>query len=524
MFAVRSKSQPVRRPAMMGTGIIPASVKGLNLRSGITALKPDEALIMDNWRPGTNYQEVRGGYESYATTIGASVGTLMEWAGPSSRKFFAAKSTAIYDISTSGAVGSAESPTVTNAYFQHVIFTTSGGTFLVACNGADDVLNYDGSSWTTPSITGATSADLINVASHKSRLWFVEKDSTKAWYLGTSSIAGAATAFDLGDKFRKGGKLQLIGSLSQDSGDGMDDMLCFISSTGEVVVYQGNNPDDSNDWSLAGVYQAAPPIGNRALMKVGGDLGLLTEHGILSVRQVMGQGQAAAERSSITGNIDQGIIDAFRSYGTLTGWEMIYHPRTRQALVNIPKSSSTAYQFALNTLTGAWSTYGLLASPLNAMCWGIYNKELYFGTSGGTVYHAETGHQDNGNAITCTWKPSFQARGRGGMIHRVTMCRPLILSGGRVNPAVRVNVDYRNDVALTSDEYPSDAGSIGAVWDTAKWDQATWGDDASAYADWITADGIGTASTIYMGIRPNGIAVKLASVDLKFEMGQSLAL
>lgn len=524
MFAVRSKSQPVRPPASMGTGIIPASVRGLNLRSGITALKPDEALIMDNWRPGTNYQEVRGGYTSHATGIGASVGSLMEWAGASSRKFFAAKGSAIYDISSTGAVGAAAVSSLNSAYWQTVIFTTSGGTFLVLANGADSVHNYDGTSWTTPSITGVTSSNLINVASHKSRLWFVEKSSTKAWYLGTSSISGAATGFELGDKFRRGGKLQLIGSLSQDSGDGLDDVLCFISSRGEIVVYQGNNPDDANDWSIVGVYDAAPPIGDRALLRVGGDIGLLTERGILSVRTIMGQGQAGAERTALTSSIDQGIIDAFKSYGALTGWEMIYHPRTRQALANVPTSSSTAFQYALNTLTGAWSTYGMVTSPLNATCWGIFNEELYFGTSGGTVYHAENGNADNGSAITCTWKPSFQPRARGGAVHRITMVRPLFLAGGRVTPAIRVNVDYRNDVALSSDEFPSDSGSAGGVWDTGLWDQAIWGDTDQPYADWVTADGIGTASTLYTVIRPNGIAVKLASVDLKFEIARSLAL
>jgi hypothetical protein len=80
--------------------------------------------------------------------------------------------------------------------------------------------NFDGTTWTTPSITGVTSATLINVASYKTRLWFVQKDTTKAWYLGTSSISGAATSLEMGDKFREGGKLLHIGSLSRDSGAG----------------------------------------------------------------------------------------------------------------------------------------------------------------------------------------------------------------------------------------------------------------------------------------------------------------
>jgi hypothetical protein len=99
---------------------------------------------------------------------------------------------------------------------------------------------------------GVTSSDLINVASYKSRLWFVEKDSTKAWYLGVSSISGAATSLELGDKFRRGGKLLLIGAISRDAGNGAQDVICFVSSKGEIVIFQGSDPADANNWSQVG--------------------------------------------------------------------------------------------------------------------------------------------------------------------------------------------------------------------------------------------------------------------------------
>jgi hypothetical protein len=520
MFATRPRRsiQPNSQPRM-GYTVIPPSVRGLNLKAGINALKPDEALVLDNWRPGQTYQQARGGYTSQATGLGSTVGTLMEWAGPASRKFFGAVATAIYDITSSGAVGAAAVSSLGSAYWQHINFTTSGGSFLVLANGTDSVRNYDGTSWTTPSITNVSSADLINVASHKQRLWFIEKTSTNAWYLGTSSISGAATKFTLGDKFRRGGKLQLIGTLSQDSGDGLDDVLCFVSSNGEVVVYQGGNPDDPNDWSLVGVYRAGAPIGNRALIRVGGDLGILTERGIISVQQLMQGGVATAERQAITDKIDPGIIDAFKTYGTNTGWEMVVHERTRQALVNVPKSAATAFQYALNIQTGAWSTYGLYASPLNATTWGISNNELYFGDSSGNVWHAENGYQDNGAAITCTWKPSYQKYGKG-QLYRVSLIQPIFIAGGRITPAVRVNVDYRDDQPMTTDEYPVDAGSAGSVWGTGLWGTAIWGDSHTPYADWINADGVGTASTVNMVIRPNGIAARLSETNVRYELSQ----
>lgn len=507
----------------MFTGQIPAPVKGLQLKSGIAAMKQDEALILDNWFPRGGFCQVRGGHVSHATGIGASIGSLMEWAGPAGRKMFAARTTDIYDVTAPGAVGAAVVSSLSSAYWQTVNFTTAGGNFLVLANGADSVRNYDGTTWTTPAITGVTSSNLINVASYKSRLWFVEKDSTKAWYLGTGSIAGAATSLELGDKFRHGGKLLLIGAVSRDAGSGAQDVICFVSSKGEIAIFQGSDPADANTWSLVGLYNTAAPIGNRALGKIDGDIGLLTERGVVSIKQVAVTGQATAERTAITGNIDPGIIDDFRAYGVNTGWEILVHPRTRQAIVNVPKTSSTATQYAMNIQTGAWCTYGRYSSPLNATCWGVLNEKLYFGTAGGTVYEAERGSQDNGAAITAEMKTSFQAYASGALFN-IVMARPLFTAGGEIIPAVRVNVDYGNDQPMSTDEYPGVSGGLGAIWGVDLWGTGIWGSGGTPYASWLAVSGIGTTASLHMVTRTNGFTAKLNAFDIKMERARSMAL
>lgn len=507
----------------MGATQLPAPVGGLNLSSGIAEMAKDEALILDNWFPATNYCRVRGGYTSHATGIGASVGTLMEWAGAASRKMFAATASDIYDVSSAGAVGAASLSSLSSAYWQWTMFTTSGGQFLVCANGSDSVRNYDGSSWTTPAITNVTSSDLINVWSYKTRLWFVQKDSTKAWYLGTSSIAGAATALELGDKFKQGGKLKLVCSVSRDAGNGPQEVICFISSKGEIVVYEGSDPSDTNNWKLVGNYYCAAPIGNRAATRVDGDIALLTEKGVLSLRQVASAGQAAAERQAISNAISLGIIEDFSSYGSNTGWEMMVHPRTRQMIVNVPKSASTATQYAMNTETGKWCTYGRYDSAINATTWGMLSDALYFATSGGTVYKAEDGYQDAGAAITARLKTSFQELA-GGDLFRMSLLRPLFTAGGRVIPGVRVNVDYRNDTPSSDDQYPGVSGAAGAVWDTDLWDTGVWGDSEQPYADWVAAHGIGTTASVHMLTQTSGHQVRLNALDVRFEQSRGVAL
>lgn len=513
-----------RRPQpAMETVQVPAPVAGLNLRAGIAALKPNEALILDNWSCKGGYNQVRGGTVSWATGLGASIGSLLEWAGPSSRKLFGATATAIYEASSAGAVGAAAVSGLNSAYWQAVNFTTAGGHFLVLANGADDVRNYDGTTWTTPSISGVTSADLIGVASFATRLWFIEKSSTKAWFLDTGSISGAATSLELGDKFAQGGKLQLIGSVSRDSSNSPLNLMCFVSSKGEVAVYQGTDPTDDTKWSLVGIYTAGPPIGNRALIPIDGDLGLLTERGVVSLRQLMATGRTAAERSAITGAIDQAIVDDFTIYGANTGWEMIVHPRSRQALVNVPRTSSTATQWALNVQTGGWSTYGRYNSPLNATCWGTFNEDLFFGTAAGTIYQAERGNQDNGGAILARLKTSYQPYAKGAL-QRISMVRPKFTAGGQVNAAIRIAVDYAPTRPTSSDEFPLASGSEGAIWGTSLWGIGLWGASNTPYANWVVAEGMGNVAAIDMLIRPNGIPVKLNAFDMQLEEAMGLAL
>jgi hypothetical protein len=519
-----NKSKRARSRPRVGQGAIPFPSRGLQLRKGLAEMRPDEALILDNWFPSSGSGRVRGGHVTHATGLGGPVRSLMEWAGPSSRKLFGATPSAIYDVTAGGAVGSADVSSLTSGYWQHVNFTTSGGHFLACVNGADAYRNYDGSSWTTPSVTGVSGADLIAVASYGSRLWFVQGGSTKAWYLGTSSIAGSATAFELGDKFIRGGKLQAIATVSRDGGSGTADLICFISSTGEIVSYHGTDPADATSWGIDGRYMAAPPVGNRATARIDADAALLTERGIISLKQLMGSGGSAAERTAITSNIDQGVIDDFALYGRNAGWEIIVHPRGRQALVNVPTNANAATQYALNTQTGAWCTYGRFGSSLDALCWGLFNEGLYFGKANGTVCQAERGSQDDGSEIRAELKTSFQQYGAAGSAKRMQFVRPQFTAAASVGVAIKADVDYRNSTPMTTDQYPAIGSATGGTWDESLWDVATWGDSDTPFADWLPVNGVGTTAALHMVIRPNRTSVKLQAFDVKYEVTTGIAL
>lgn len=499
---------------------LPAPTRGLNLRTGIASMKIDDALVLDNYFPETSYLSLRKGYTTHATGVGAAIKTMHEWAGPLGRQMFAARSTAIYSVTAQGAVGAAVLSSLNSGAWSSVNFTSPGGHFLVMANGVDAVRNYDGTTWTTPTITGVTSSQLSYVHSHKARQWFVQAGTTKAWYLDPNSIAGPATKFELGEQFLFGGSLVAIGSISRDGGTGgSDDLLAFVSSRGELVVYEGDDPSTINTWSRMGRYQAAPPIGKFCMASVGGDLALLTESGILSARQLLTGSRQSAERDAITGRIDRGLSDAFETYGSLEGWSLTIYPRGHMLIVNIPTSNSTASQYVMNTQTGAWCTF----SGLNATAWCLLSENPYFGASDGTVYRADNGYYDNTTSpIVGEFKTAFRTHAGGGIM-RVTNLRPLWTSSQRILFRARMDMDYDDNLPSSTDAFPAST-SGGALWGSAVWDEDLWGVIGEPQSDWVNVDGIGNAASIHIVTSTSGVQAILNAFDLHYETARGMAL
>jgi ferredoxin len=165
-------------------------------------------------------------------------------------------------------------------------------------NGTDSVRNYNGAAWSTPTLTGVTSANLSFVWSHKRSLWFVEKNTLSAWYLPVNSIAGTVAEFPLDGVFKLGGALLFGGTWSLDSGDGLDDVMLFITTEGEVAVYQGTDP--GSDFQLSGVYRIGKPLNKHGWFRAGGDLCILTRDGIVPVSEALRKDVAALQAAAIT--------------------------------------------------------------------------------------------------------------------------------------------------------------------------------------------------------------------------------
>ena len=520
MVAVRAVTRGTRRaPTRPRTHSrsTPAPVKGWNAKDSVSEMADDEAITLDNWFPNTSYVELRRGYASHATGLGQPVESLMAYASGSANKLFGAADSKIYEVTSSGAVGSADVSSLTNDRWQHVNFGTAAGQFLVCCNGADAVRNYDGSSWTTPTIddgSSSISTSLIHVNVFKQRLFFIPSGALKFWYFPVATIAGTASAFDLAPFCRLGGYLMAMGTWTRDGGDGLDDLAVFVTSKGEVLIFQGSDPSSASTWGKVGRYEIGAPIGRRCMIKVGGELIIVTVDGIAPLSRLIATGRTT-EDVVLTDKIEGAFKDAVRDYGSTFGWQPILYPKGNMVLFNVPVVAQTTFhQYVANTTTGAWCRF----KGWNANCFEVFNDELYFGGSG-AVYKADTGLDDDGSNIEGFATPAYSYLGHRGRQKKLSLVRPIFITDGTLTPALNANTDFETRLPVGAPTFEAGAG---AEWDVAVWDEAEWGSAGTPTTRWIGVNGIGFAATINLKVATNANTVKWSSTDWLFEMGAYL--
>jgi hypothetical protein len=501
---------------------VPSPTGGWDAVSPLSNMKPDRAPVLDNWVPRPNHVHVRRGFTSHATGLGSGVvDTLMPYHAVtvSGNKLFAAANNSIYDA-TSAATATAVLTALGNNRWQHVNFTAAGGTkYLVCCNGQDSARAFDGSNWSTPSISGGTSSTFINVTAHKDRLWFVEKDTTKAWYLNSGAISGTATSVQLGPAFTKGGFLVAAATMTRDGGSGSDDFLCFVSSQGQCAVYSGTDPSGSTTWSQVGVFDLGAPIGYRCFTKVGADLALINIDGVLPVSAALGLDISAQKQVALSVNINDAMNAAAQTYKSNFGWQLISYPKDTLAILNVPITAGTLqYQYVMNTLTKAWCRF----KGVNANCWAVFNDNIYFGGNAGVVYQFDNGGSDAGTTIDAEGQTAYNYFGDRAHTKLYLGMQPLITTDSPSRPALGVSTDFKDNARLGT---PSAVTESSAVYDTAVYDTSMYAQENLSISDWTSISGMGRCASIHFRSAKNSAAnstLELNGFNMIYQRGGSM--
>lgn len=489
------KAGPAPHMQVAKDGIVQAPVGGWDAVSALADMPGDRAVSLVNWFPKPGYVEIRRGHQYHAWDLKSTttpVETLMVWQGQaSSGKMFGIAGDTIYDVTTRGQATATTVTSLTDSYWQWVNFTNTATTYLyLVGEGNNAPYHYNGTTWTQPTITGVTPADIVNINVHKKRLWFCLRNSTQAAYLATDAISGAATTFELGSVFSDGGYLMAMATWTRDGGSGADDFAVFISSRGQVAIYQGTDPSSANTWALVGVFETPAPIGRRCFRRFGADVLLITVEGVFPLSQILSVDVSSQRRVAVTENITNAMTTAARTYGTNQGWEMCVYRKGTQLILNVPTAEfSMAEQYVMNTLTGAWCRF----TGMDANAWVVFNDDLYFSGNDGAVYQADVGSADVATPIQATGETAYTAF-RSAKSKRFTALQALVSASSVNRPSLGLSVDFESTATVSTPSVVEVGGS--GVWDVSDWDVGVWSATTQQYNDWVSIPAVGKFASV----------------------------
>lgn len=498
---------------------LPAPVGGLNARDSIANMPETDAVTLDNWFPQTTDVALRRGYSEHATFTG-DCETILVYTGLTATQLFVAVDDgtdhAVIDATSGGAISSAvvggsgdTIQALTSTRFDYLNYGNTAGQFLFAVNGADDGLRYDGTTWTTWTVTGVDTDDCFTVVEYAERIWLGQLNTFDVWYLAANAVSGAATRLNLASLFNLGGSLNSIVTFSVDSASLIANMIAFISTQGEVVVFSGTDPASASTWGRISHFRIGRPVckGQRSWSKIGSDAVVICADGAFPLSKAVlldrvDTRHAISDKIRNLFNRDVGI------HGARFGWSIVLHPIGNKVVVNVPTAElSTSFQYVMNTQTKAWCRF----TGWNAFCFAVAGDSLYF-AGDGFLAEADTGTADDEAEISADAKQAFSYFGQRGVNKAFKMIRPILQFNGPTQLQIGVNLDYGDTVPSSTIALSAEAGDPwGGIW-SVEWSGANF-----VYKGWNSLRGIGFCAAPRIKVQSDEVNLTWSASDIVFE-------
>tara|TARA_R110001632_G_scaffold19547_1_gene59032 strand:- start:140 stop:2569 length:2430 start_codon:yes stop_codon:yes gene_type:complete len=381
----------------------PASVGGVNAVDSLMMMPPQDCIYTYNLMPSEYGMRLRQGYREWATGCVESpqraqnvdVRSIIPFESNrqdvANDRLFAITAEGIWDTTLFN----------TTSPNQEVVFTQTSdpagygvwceftgdaagvglrGHYMFYADGLNGIWQYEEAtdSWSQPPSgvgltdwyyldpsdgTTAIAFPVDNVAFvmvFKQRIWVILEDEDDAWYLPVASVTGELKKFTFGSKMPHGGNLMALYNWTVDGGDGVDDMMVAVSRGGDVIVYQGEDPEITPDgssvgpWSTRGAWFIGEiPATRRLAIDYGPDLYMLSTFGLTSLNDLL-------QGNPLTGQTPSRKINRFLRADVENGkdssaWQLVSHPGDGFLQIITPKPAQTPYvQYNMNMQTGAW--------------------------------------------------------------------------------------------------------------------------------------------------------------------------
>ena len=390
------------QPATSGV-TFPAPVGGINAYDSLMQMPINDCIYSFNLMPVEYGLRLRKGYREWATGCQESpkratgeVRTIIPYESnlnnAAEDRIFAVTDEGIWDVTNEGGtapnqvvqfneIGDAAGRGVWVEYTGAAADAPAAGArghYLFYADGRNGIWQYEESTgvWTRPPsgveetdwyyldpLDGTTKipfplGDVAYVMVFKQRIWVILENDDDAYYLPVASISGELTRFTFGSKLPHGGDLRGLWSWSLDGGAGVDDYLVALSRGGDVVVYQGEDPEV--DFATRGAWFIGEvPESRRIVIEYGADLFILSTMGLMSVKSLLsGAPVAMTAPTSPSQKINRYLRDDVVRGKDLNQWQLTLNPSDGFMQIVTPTPSNSAFaQYVMNLNTGAWGLW-----------------------------------------------------------------------------------------------------------------------------------------------------------------------
>lgn len=399
----------------------PLPVRGMFKDARSVEINGSMAEVLDNWKSNGVSLEMRDGYAQVDTSF--------------------AKQRIPYDfgdepkyISITETDASCDGISIVRD-FPNPVSSTEISSNTIMADGAGDILRFNGTAFVNSGFTtdsGKPASEFNGVFSHHDRIYAWD-DSELAFYYGdVGAVTGELTRYPLDRLGNIKGKVMIVTSMTLNAAHGMNDILAIVTTAGMIVLYEGLNPGDANDWRLLGRIKTGAPVSKFALEAFGSDLWVLTARGIVSVKETLAKGVFALA-SSVASPISDMIVADVKANRSADGWQMVSRTDGTEIIVNVPYDGGFK-QYVFDVEANAWFT-----ANYPATWWHDIDVRTDFTDTSGNLNRLINDGSDNGQPMVATFYTSWI---RLPNYSEIAYLIPTIIADGDLEVKVTVLTDH----------------------------------------------------------------------------------
>jgi hypothetical protein len=298
---------------MAQTLSLPSPFKGQQDRLPVAIMESPYCEICENFNVENGILKVRVPDESLGTAIGNSAlpKDLAEYSTPSLFQTFLVVDETItgvhywkfYNVNPFTLV---HTVTLASGHLNNLAHVYFNGYVYFVSKTLDPAtlppVHYTGSAWGNCGFTFPASFIPIGGCSFRNRLYFFA-DSAEFAYGPISAVAsGTFTKRDLSGIVGEKSTIVGMSQVTVEEGSDKTALLAFVFASGEILMYSGGWPD-SPDWALVKRYKIPLPFSSDPLFDAAGDTYVITDGGLISLKQLLSKGQQVSQVESITASI-----------------------------------------------------------------------------------------------------------------------------------------------------------------------------------------------------------------------------